>query len=120
MIHHGDEAEALRLGGAGELDDPVEQPLGWQIGERVVGQVIADEALEVLRQPLEDGEVTLSRASGSLTFPSQFTLVASMNPCPCGFRSDPSKECTCPPSSVERYLDGNSLSTISGAPSLRA
>jgi magnesium chelatase family protein len=62
------------------------------------------EALEVLRQPLEDGEVTLSRASGSLTFPARFMLVAAMNPCPCGFRTDPTKACSCAPVQVERYL----------------
>ncbi|MBW3623207.1 MAG: YifB family Mg chelatase-like AAA ATPase [Armatimonadetes bacterium] len=62
------------------------------------------EALEVLRQPLEDGEVTLSRASGSLTFPARFMLVAAMNPCPCGYRTDPTKECICSAVQVERYL----------------
>lgn len=59
--------------------------------------------LEVLRQPLEDGEVTISRASGSLTFPSRFTLVAAMNPCPCGFLGSPARECHCSPGMIEKY-----------------
>ncbi len=60
--------------------------------------------LEVLRQPMEDGRVTISRAKQTLTFPASFMLVASMNPCPCGFATDPSKRCTCSPSQVRRYL----------------
>ena len=59
--------------------------------------------LEVLRQPLEDKVVTISRAQGSVTFPANFMLVAAMNPCPCGFSSDPLKECTCSPSTISRY-----------------
>jgi magnesium chelatase family protein len=60
--------------------------------------------LEVLRQPLEDGAVTLSRAAMSVTFPSRFMLTAAMNPCPCGYRGDPLHECRCDDASVERYL----------------
>jgi magnesium chelatase family protein len=60
-------------------------------------------SLEVLRQPMEDKVVTISRAQGSVTFPANFMLVAAMNPCPCGFASDPLKECTCSPSEVSRY-----------------
>ena len=60
--------------------------------------------LEVLRQPLEDGKVTISRALRSTTFPAEFILVAAMNPCPCGYRSDPRKACSCSPPQVERYL----------------
>jgi magnesium chelatase family protein len=59
--------------------------------------------LEVLRQPLEDKQVTISRAQGSLTFPANFMLVAAMNPCPCGFYSDPVKECTCSSATITRY-----------------
>lgn len=59
--------------------------------------------LEALRQPLEDGLVTVSRASGSLTFPAEFMLVAAQNPCPCGFLSDPEKHCTCSPTQIIRY-----------------
>jgi magnesium chelatase family protein len=59
--------------------------------------------LEVLRQPLEDGKVTISRASGTMTFPSAFMLVAAMNPCPCGYYGDPKRECRCSGNQVERY-----------------
>ncbi len=60
--------------------------------------------LEVLRQPLEDGRVTISRASMSLTFPSQFMFAAAMNPCPCGFFNDPTRECKCSPIQIQRYV----------------
>jgi magnesium chelatase family protein len=59
--------------------------------------------LEVMRQPLEDGQVTISRAAGSLTFPSEFVLVAAMNPCPCGYFGDLKRECRCSPVQVQRY-----------------
>lgn len=59
--------------------------------------------LEVLRQPLEDKVVTISRAQGSLTFPANFQLVAAMNPCPCGYFGDPLKPCTCSPGTVTKY-----------------
>lgn len=59
--------------------------------------------LEVMRQPLEDGKVTISRAVGSMTFPARFMLVAAMNPCPCGFYGDPRRECRCNPMAVQRY-----------------
>ena len=61
--------------------------------------------LEVLRQPLEDGRVTISRAAGTLTFPAEFMLVAAMNPCPCGFFGDPKRKCRCAPQQVERYRE---------------
>jgi len=60
--------------------------------------------LEVLRQPLEDNEVSIARAGVSLTYPARFMLVAAMNPCPCGFSGDSIRACTCPPSTVQRYL----------------
>lgn len=59
--------------------------------------------LEVMRQPLEDGKVTISRAAGSVTFPSEFMLVAAMNPCPCGYFGDLKRECRCGPVQVQRY-----------------
>lgn len=59
--------------------------------------------LEALRQPLEDGLVTVSRAQGSLTFPAEFLLVAAQNPCPCGFLSDPEKRCICTPTQIIHY-----------------
>ncbi len=62
-------------------------------------------ALEVLRQPLEDGIVTISRARASLTFPARFMLIASQNPCPCGHYGDPKKDCTCSPVMRQRYRE---------------
>jgi magnesium chelatase family protein len=59
--------------------------------------------LEVLRQPLEDGRVTVSRAAGSMTFPAECMVVAAMNPCPCGYYGDPKRECRCSPKQVETY-----------------
>jgi magnesium chelatase family protein len=61
--------------------------------------------LEVLRQPLEDYRVTISRASGSMTFPADFILVAALNPCPCGYHGDPKRECRCSPLQVQRYRE---------------
>jgi magnesium chelatase family protein len=60
--------------------------------------------LEVLRQPLEDQKVTISRAAMSLTFPASFMLAAAMNPCPCGFWNDPTRECRCTPLQIQRYV----------------
>ncbi|MFQ5864188.1 MAG: YifB family Mg chelatase-like AAA ATPase [bacterium] len=60
--------------------------------------------LEVLRQPLEDGKVTISRAMLSLTYPAEFMLGSAMNPCPCGYYSDPNNECSCTPPQIQRYL----------------
>ncbi|MEZ6092798.1 MAG: YifB family Mg chelatase-like AAA ATPase [Pirellulaceae bacterium] len=60
--------------------------------------------LEVLRQPLEDRIVTISRALNSTTFPADFMLVAALNPCPCGYRTDPRRECNCTPPQIERYM----------------
>jgi magnesium chelatase family protein len=61
------------------------------------------DVLEVLRQPLEDGVVTIARAISSVTFPAEFTLVAAMNPCPCGNYMDPTRACTCPSFKVQKY-----------------
>jgi magnesium chelatase family protein len=60
--------------------------------------------LEVMRQPLEDGKVTISRAKMSLEFPANFMLIAAMNPCPCGYFTDPNKECSCSPQQIQKYL----------------
>ena len=60
--------------------------------------------LEVLRQPLEDRVVTISRALSSTTFPADFMLVAALNPCPCGYRNDPRRSCNCTPPQIERYM----------------
>jgi magnesium chelatase family protein len=59
--------------------------------------------LEVMRQPMEDRVVTISRAKTTMTFPANFMLVGAMNPCPCGYFGDPAKECTCSPAIVTRY-----------------
>lgn len=64
----------------------------------------ARDTLEVLRQPLEDGHVTISRVQGSMTYPSEFMMVCAMNPCKCGWYGDPSGRCTCSQASVDRYL----------------
>jgi magnesium chelatase family protein len=60
--------------------------------------------LEVLRQPLEEGKVTISRAIISLTYPANFMLASAMNPCPCGYATDPRKECVCTPSQIQKYM----------------
>ena len=64
----------------------------------------ARNALEVLRQPLEDGEVHISRANASYTYPANVLLAASMNPCKCGWYGDPRHECTCTPPQISRYM----------------
>ena len=91
--------------GGGSLPRPGEVSLAHQ------GVLFLDElpefdrsALEVLRQPLEDQHVTISRASMSLTFPASFVLAAAMNPCPCGFWNDSTRECRCSPMQIQRYV----------------
>ncbi len=92
------------LAGGGSIPQPGEISLAHN------GVLFLDElpefnsaALEVLRQPLEDGEVTISRAQMALTFPASFQLIAAMNPCPCGFFGDPKKGCICAPAAVSKY-----------------
>lgn len=92
------------LAGGGQLPKPGEISLTHH------GVLFLDEfpefpksALQILRQPLEEGEITISRASGSIRYPAQFTLVAAMNPCPCGFLGDAKRECVCTPAQIIRY-----------------
>ena len=63
----------------------------------------ARNVLEVMRQPLEDGQVTIARAAATVTFPSRCMLVAAMNPCPCGYYGDPKRECHCTPNQIQKY-----------------
>jgi magnesium chelatase family protein len=60
--------------------------------------------LEVLRQPMEDGQVTIARASLTLTYPASFLLAAAMNPCPCGYYSDPVPDCSCNEVQIQKYM----------------
>ena len=62
------------------------------------------DALEILRQPIEDGTVTVSRTTGSATFPCNIMLIAAMNPCPCGYFGHPARACTCSQFAIDRYL----------------
>ena len=100
--HHS--ASAPSLVGGGQFPKPGEISLAHR------GILFLDElpefprtVLENLRQPLEDGIVTIGRAQGTLTFPAKFSLIASMNPCPCGYSSDPDRDCSCSPTQIIRY-----------------
>ncbi len=100
--HHT--ASRLSLVGGGNPPRPGEVSLAH------AGALFLDElgefqmaVLDTLREPLEEGAVTISRAGGAATYPARFVLVAAMNPCPCGHAGDPVVECTCLPDSVERY-----------------
>ncbi|MFH1947052.1 MAG: YifB family Mg chelatase-like AAA ATPase [Candidatus Magasanikbacteria bacterium] len=100
--HHS--ASGVALVGGGRIPKPGEISLAHR------GVLFLDEfpefprlVLENLRQPLEDGVITISRAQGTLSFPARFTLVASQNPCPCGYSSDPDRTCSCSPMQVSNY-----------------
>ncbi len=100
--HHS--VSAAGLVGGGSIPRPGEVSLAH------LGVLFLDElslfprhVLETLRQPLEDGHVTLARAATSLRFPARFMLVAATNPCPCGYAGDPERECRCSPAELERH-----------------
>ncbi len=100
--HHS--ASAISLVGGGRVPKPGEISLAHR------GILFLDEfpefprkVLENLRQPLEDGVVSISRVSGTLTYPARFILIAAQNPCPCGFASDLEKQCTCSPAQIIKY-----------------
>lgn len=102
--HHTVSAQALTGGGA--------NPRPGEISLAHNGVIFMDEfpefdrrAKESMRQPLEDGIVSIARTAGSYTYPSNVMLVAAMNPCPCGFYGHPTKECTCTPAAKKRYMD---------------
>ena len=104
--HHTTSAVALT--GGGKIPRPGEISLSHR------GVLFLDElpefdkkSLEILRQPLEDGEVTISRAAGSFSFPSEFMLVAALNPCPCGYHGfeDSGHTCQCAPYQIQRYIN---------------
>ncbi|QSX06562.1 YifB family Mg chelatase-like AAA ATPase [Sedimentibacter sp. zth1] len=93
------------LAGGGKMAGPGEVSLSHY------GVLFLDEmpefpksVLEVLRQPMEDGTISISRANGSYTYPAKFMLISSMNPCPCGFLGDPVHECTCTQAQINNYL----------------
>lgn len=100
--HHGASAAALVGGGS--------QPRPGEISQAHHGVLFLDElpefdrkVLEMLREPMESGEIHIARAREQLTFPARFQLIAAMNPCPCGYQGDPSGRCRCSPEQVERY-----------------
>ncbi len=100
--HHT--ASGVALVGGGSIPKPGEVSLAHR------GVLFLDEfpefsrnVLENLRQPLEDGFVTVSRAQGTISFPARFVLLAAMNPCPCGYATDPDRQCTCTAITIQRY-----------------
>ncbi|TVP88730.1 MAG: ATP-dependent protease [Pseudomonadaceae bacterium] len=100
--HHGASAAALVGGGS--------QPRPGEVSQAHQGVLFLDElpefdrkVLEMLREPLESGQIHIARAREQLTFPARFQLIAAMNPCPCGYQGDPSGRCSCTPEQISRY-----------------
>lgn len=101
--HHT--ASSIALIGGGSVPRPGEISLSHR------GVLFLDElpefprdVIEVLRQPIEDGNVTIARASGSITYPAQFMLIATQNPCPCGYAGGGTRQCSCTPQQIHRYI----------------
>ncbi len=101
-VHHT--ASAVSIVGGGNKIGPGEISLAHK-GVLFLDEIaeFPTQVLEVLRQPLEDGVITISRAAGTVKFPARFTLIAAMNPCPCGFATDPEHACRCSSREIERY-----------------
>ncbi|MCK5471656.1 YifB family Mg chelatase-like AAA ATPase [Candidatus Gracilibacteria bacterium] len=101
-VHHT--ASAVSIVGGGNKIGPGEISLAHK-GVLFLDEIaeFPTQVLEVLRQPLEDGQITISRAAGTVKFPARFTLIAAMNPCPCGFSTDAEQACRCSPREIERY-----------------
>ena len=103
VIHHS--ASANGIIGGGSNPKPGEITLAHR-GALFLDEMVEfpRQVLEVLRQPLEDGEITISRASHSVKYPAKFILIGAMNPCPCGFLGDKEKQCTCSDFQINRYI----------------
>lgn len=101
-VHHT--ASGVSIIGGGRNAQPGEISLAHK-GVLFLDEILEfhKSVLEVLRQPLEDGEITVTRVNASYQYPAKFTLVGAMNPCPCGYLTDPDKACSCTPFQVKQY-----------------